>query len=343
MSSFYDAPISFFHGATNAQPAQMITIGAALEAIKTGAYRAQIERLRHLRTSRGQAVYNAAKRQLDAVTFGGTFAPTRSKAALVQHSGLVHGDIDHLDDAQALKARLCVDAYIVFCFISPSGDGLKLDVLIPPVVDDNAYKHAWQTVADYFQAQYGVTWDPSGKDVSRLCFLSWDPDLYVHPNAQLFPVPPVPAAVPHRHTPPTPRRTVPSAPWRAVPSHRRDYYARQAIDTAVRMIDSSTPGNRHFWRRRAAYLLGGYVAGGILTADEARTALEPAVARNTAHFERSMQTIDACLAAGMQDVISLEELDQKRRQWRATHWHTRARAWTGQIQTVAPEELPPWR
>ena len=239
MSAFYDAPISFFHGVTNARPAQTITIGAALDAIRAGTYRAQIEQLRQLRITQGQAVYNAVKQQLDAVTFGGTFAPTRRKATLVQHSGLVHGDIDHLADAQAMKARLCADPYTACCFISPSGDGLKRDVLIVPVADDTAYKHAWQTVADYFHAQYGVTWDPSGKDVCRLCLLSLDPALYVNPDTQPFPVPPVPAAVPHRHTPLTPQHTVPSAPQRAVPSRHRDYSAHQALDTAVRMIDNS--------------------------------------------------------------------------------------------------------
>jgi hypothetical protein len=135
MSTFYDARISFFHGTTNARPAQTITIGAALDPIRAGTYRAQIEHLRQLRTSQGQAVYNAAKQQLDAVTFGGTFAPTRRKATLEQHSGLIHGDIDHLADAQAMKARLCADPYTAFCFTSPGGDGLKLDVLIAPVAD----------------------------------------------------------------------------------------------------------------------------------------------------------------------------------------------------------------
>jgi hypothetical protein len=109
------------------------------------------------------------------------------------------------------------------------------------------------------------------------------------------------------------------------------------------MIDSSAPGNRHFWRCRAAYLLGGYVAGGILTAAEARTSLEAVVARNTDNLSKAMRTIDACLAAGMQAAIGLEELEQERRQWRATHWHTQAKAWTGQLWTVAAAEIPSWR
>ena len=110
----------------DAHPFRTVTIGAVLDAIRMGAYRAPIERLRYLRLAHGQAAYNTAKQRLDAVTFGGTFAPTRSKTTLVQQSGVVHGDLDHLDDVQATKQALCADAYTAYCFTSPGGDGLKV-------------------------------------------------------------------------------------------------------------------------------------------------------------------------------------------------------------------------
>lgn len=335
MSTLCDAQVSLFRGATDARPVWTVIIGAVLDDIQAGTHRQAIERLRDLRTTQGQAAYNAAKQYLVAVTLGGTFAPKRSKTTLVQHSGLVHGDIDHLADAQAMKAVLCADASTAYCFVSPSGDGLKLGVPIAPVADDAVYKHAWQTVANYYQQHYGVTWDPSEKDICRLCFVSWDPDCYVNPDAQLFPVPLAPAVQgPRQQTPPFPRLVV--------SGDRCDWYARQALDTAVKMIDASPPGNRHQARTRAAYLLGGYVAGGLLTRDEALDALEAAVQRNTAHLQPSLKTIEACLEAGMQEAITLEELEQERRQWVATNWHKRARPWTGKLATIPTEEVRPW-
>jgi hypothetical protein len=202
------------------------------------------------------------------------------------------------------------------------------------VPDDAAYKHAWQAVADYYRQQHGVTWDPSGKDICRLCFVSWDPALYLNPEAQPF-------SVAARGT--TAPRPPIAPPQYAMSSDRRDYYARQALTTAARILATSSPGNRHHARTKAAYLLGGYVAGGLLSLEEARAALAVAVARNTAHFERSMQTIDACLAAGMQAAISLEELERERRAWLARHWHTRARRWTGTLATIGAEEGRAWQ
>jgi hypothetical protein len=69
------------------------------------------------------------------------------------------------------------------------------------VSDDKAYKRTWHTVADYYQQQYGVLWDPSGKDICCLCFVSWDSALYINPDAQLFSVPPVQEAAPRPYTP----------------------------------------------------------------------------------------------------------------------------------------------
>ncbi len=332
--SWLDADVSLFRSAVATEPTQTLTPAIVLNAIQRGDYQQSILRLRRIRTTRGTDNYNAAKKYLPAVTFGGTFDPTRAKRNLVQHSGVVHGDLDHLADAQAVKQLLCANPYTCYCFTSPSGDGLKLGVLVMPVTDDEAYKHAWQVMAYYYQQHYSMTWDPSGKDICRLCFVSWDPDLYVNPAAQCFPLPPVTVETPRPLDRPSPRP--------ALPLDRRDDYARQALDTAVKMIDASTPGNRHFWRRKAAYLLGGYVAGGLLTADQALDALAAAVQRNTAHLQPSLKTVEACLEAGMQAAITLEHLEQERRQWLATHWHTHARIWTGQLPTRAAQEIPPW-
>jgi hypothetical protein len=105
-----------------------VTVGAVLEAIRTGAYRQTIERLRHLRAVKSDEVYKAAKARLAAATFGGTFAPRRSKATLVQHSSIVHGDLDHLADVQGVSQALCANVHTAYCFVSPSGNGLKLGV-----------------------------------------------------------------------------------------------------------------------------------------------------------------------------------------------------------------------
>ena len=159
-----------------------------------------------------------------------------------------------------LRQTLCQDPHVVYCFLSPSREGLKLGVRIEPIADDVAYKHAWGVVAATHLDRYGVTWDPSGKDVSRLCYVSYDPDCYVNLQAEVSPVPPPMV--------PPPRPSFPRPFTRTAGDHRTRFTQR-AIDLAVRMIEQAPEHHQHHTRLRAARLLGGYVAGGLLTYDEA--------------------------------------------------------------------------
>lgn len=205
MSTPLDASVNLFRGVLATTPARVLTLAEALALIQNGTYRQDIHRLQHLLATEGEARYKAAKTQLDAVTFCGTFHPTRSKDTLTQHSGIVHGDLDHLTDAHAIKAQLCADPHTLYCFQSPSGSGLKVGLPVTLCPDDAAYKLAWQAAADYHDSRYGITWDASGKDVSRLCFLSNDPDVYVNTDATPLLVP---AAVPTSSPPPATQRPV---------------------------------------------------------------------------------------------------------------------------------------
>src|SRR4029434_9864116 len=72
--------------------------------------------------------------------------------------------------------------------------------------------------------------DTSCKDVSRLCFMSWDPDLYRNPAAVPFPVPAM--QVPTTQTNDYPRMCI-------LPGDTCQRYADQAIATAIKILDAS--------------------------------------------------------------------------------------------------------
>jgi hypothetical protein len=167
MPNLLSAEVSLFRGSADPQPMQVLTLGEVLDRIDHDSYQRAVLRIREILRTQGKEPYDRAKRKLDAATFCGTFSPMRSKSTLIHHSGIVHVDLDHLEDVEGVKRRLMEDPHIVYCFISPSGTGLKVGVLVDPVADDAAYKHAWQAVANAHQQTYGLTWDRSGKDVSR--------------------------------------------------------------------------------------------------------------------------------------------------------------------------------
>jgi hypothetical protein len=118
-------------------------------------------------------------------------------------------------------------------------------------------------------------------------------------------------------TPPTPKPT-PQRQDFDIPRDRRERYAQRALEAAVAIIDASVPGTRHHARLRAAYLLGGYVAGGVLREGEAYEALRAAVERNTEDLSNALKTVRDGLRDGQERPISLEELEAERHAWIAS-------------------------
>jgi hypothetical protein len=299
-----DAPVNRFRNSFDSTPIETLTLIQALETIRTGRYQSEVRVVRAVLAHRGKAAYDKAKAQLPAFTFGGTFAPSRGNAHLQQHSGIVHGDLDHLADVAAVKQAICRDPCTVYAFVSPSGGGLKLGVHVPVVADTAGYQHAWHTVSTAYERRYGGHWDPSGKDISRLCYVSHDLDLFWNPAAETFDVPPAPT--------PEPRR-----PQHSVSRQGQAYqgYTARAIDTAVQMIQTAELGTRHHARLRAARLLGGYVAGGLLSEDQAYGALAQALVGHTDDLERALKTVQDGLAYGAAHPITLEALEAERQTW----------------------------
>ena len=320
--SLMTAHINRFRGSYDPHPTDLWTVDTALHAIRCGRWQEHIIKLRTTLTTQGKGIYDHYKKSLDAFSFGGTFAPTRTKYHLTQHSGLAHYDFDHLADLTHAGAILCAVPSVVYLFTSPSGLGLKAGLRIPVVGTDRAYKHAWQCGADFLEEHTGLVADPSGKDICRLCFVSYDPEAYLEPEAEVFPVPPMPA----------PTSSPQEASARAIPhtANRRQQYLQQAIDRAIRLIVESVPptttqpGTRHRSRLKAARLLGGYVAGGFLSYSEAYAILEGIVQHHTAHITKSMRTIADGLRYGMRTPVQYADLECERLAWCAAHGYASA-------------------
>jgi hypothetical protein len=352
--------ISRFRDSFHAAPTGYWNLEAVLAWIRDGMYAYEINGLRHVLARDGKAAYDRLKAQLPAFTFGGTFYPTRGIAYLRQHSGLVVGDLDHLPDVTAAKRAICADPRTAFAFISPSGWGEKVGVRVPVVEDDATYKHVWKTVAAEYERLYGMRWDPSGKDISRLCFASFDPALYWNPDAAVFDVPPAPTPEPRPLALPRP----------APPRYDRDRhdYGAQAVRTAVQMIESAELGTRHHARLKAARLLGGYVAADLLSEDQAYGALAQALVGHTEDLKRALKTVEDGLAYGRAHPFTLEALEAERRAWltpqgyrdrhtspsivapsalkstnKGTPFRTAPAHTSPRIRTVSAEEAAAWR
>lgn len=146
------------------------------ERIQNGASKDKIEELR-------KTGNKEIKNSLPCYTFSGTFS-NRSEIGLKKHSGLIILDFDHVgtfDDAVIFRDSVS-DSEFVFCaFISPSGDGVKVLIKIPSIASE--HKLYYNSIFKHFDSKF---LDDSGKDVSRLCFESYDPDIYINPESTVW-------------------------------------------------------------------------------------------------------------------------------------------------------------
>jgi hypothetical protein len=167
-----------------------------IEAIRTGGkkLRGQVEEIRatmrreltrHGDEKRAKQTAGEIKKQLPAVMWCGTFSSREKPASdkLISHSGLLCADLDSLNgELPAVREKLSDSPYLWTLFESPSGDGLKAVFRVPA----DLAKHAgsFRAVEQHVKRLTGVQIDEACKDVARLCFLSYDPELIHKANAR---------------------------------------------------------------------------------------------------------------------------------------------------------------
>lgn len=173
------------------------TLADVFAEIASDKHRALIERIRSTYAANLPSGTKAAKESigtlkqgLPAVLFSGQFSARRA-AGLIAHSGLIVADMDELGPELERVAQLAKnDPHSVACFRSPSGDGFKIVYQCDP--SDHAA--AFRSMDTHVRARYDLAPDSTGKDVSRLCYLSHDPAAVVKDFA--VPLPAVGAPVP---------------------------------------------------------------------------------------------------------------------------------------------------
>jgi hypothetical protein len=137
------------------------------------------EQLRAIQAKDEARKFKASK--FDYATFSGAFE-RRNDKALLNHSGLLTIDFDHITNLQQLKNQLLNDEYFEteLLFVSPSGDGLKW--IIPIDITESTHQNFFNAIANYIEEVYQLEVDKSGKDVSRACFLPSDPEVFINPK-----------------------------------------------------------------------------------------------------------------------------------------------------------------
>jgi len=180
---------SFFHGPiTNKRPRVTLTLVDVYRGLTTKYYEKTTQKLRE---SSSPEIRRKVKQTLDYVTFAGTFS-MRKNEGLISKSGYVCIDFDHIEPKMMneIKTLLLNDNMFEtqLLFISPSGTGLKWIVEVD-LISFPEYEINFRGIVAYLRGTYSKHFnescdyiDETGKDVSRACFLCYDPKAYINPK-----------------------------------------------------------------------------------------------------------------------------------------------------------------
>lgn len=172
--SFFKKPI------TNKKPQRTVTLLQVYQAICGQYYEPMISQLRTISDKEEQRRFKG--KNLDYITPSGVFSYDNDNS-LISHSGILCMDLDDVEDTETLKQQLIDDINFItlFLFRSPCGKGLKWFIQIDLSVCD--HKTWFSAVREYLMTTYGLSdkqVDKSCANVSRACFMSFDPDAYIN-------------------------------------------------------------------------------------------------------------------------------------------------------------------
>lgn len=187
------------------------TFEEMLNRIKNGYYAEAINPIRKLIEEGKRKEADALKAKLVAFTASGRVDGKRNNDNIKDYAKQLVIDYDKVpqDRMYELKTKICQCTFTYACFNSPSGQGFKVFVR----VDSDAAHHreAFIQVQKVYEQFTNAKIDASGKDISRLCFVSYDPQLYYQPNATIFPVNLAPDFITNTPQPVVIRKTMASA------------------------------------------------------------------------------------------------------------------------------------
>lgn len=151
-----------------------ILVDTALERIKSGKSKFKVE---EIRSSISKEKAADLKKSLPSVCFSGKFSERYDKN-LIEHSGFLILDFDKVQDLGEMMATLANKPFIYSAWVSPSGNGIKALVRL---ADGKQHRAHFAALKEMFPDV-----DNSGVNESRVCFESYDPNIYINKNATPF-------------------------------------------------------------------------------------------------------------------------------------------------------------
>jgi hypothetical protein len=159
----------------------IVDLEKIIQRIKLGK---SIEIIKKVRAAPNKKEADVIKQTLPCILFAGEFAE-RTGNGLVNHCGLMSVDFDKYPNDEVMlehRAILERNPHFILLFTSPSGNGIKGVVKIPKATKETHPKY-FTAFQKEFEFDY---WDKNCSNVDRVCYESYDPDIFINYDAIEF-------------------------------------------------------------------------------------------------------------------------------------------------------------
>jgi hypothetical protein len=260
-----------------ASTGKMVELDYVFDKIRNGGD--FVQTIETIRQTKDENEQQRLKKTLPGVCFCGIFKERKS-ASLIRATGLVILDFDDKDVVPDKD-----NEFIYALWKSPRG-GYKGLIQIPEVADDAEFKQYFFAIHEAFPEI-----DPSGKDISRFCFISYDPDIHINPNAKIW--------TKNVQTKESPKSS------KAI---RSDF---KKLNLGVAMIDNCDVGNRNNTILKAGKLMGGYIASGELNEVDVLNICERAIFEKDNHdYKANFNTFRRGIEYGKAEPLTSDEVKE---------------------------------
>ena len=233
--------ITIYKNIRETKDCHYLTVEQALERIKNGRSKAHIYLLRGLKDKKERS---KKKAELPSVCFSGKFSE-RKDDCLIEHSGYVILDFDDLKKVNEKKSEIIKDEIIYACWISPSGNGLKALVKIPKEPEN--HESYYLSLIDKYPEL-----DTTSKNLSRVCYESFDPEIYINENSKIWDLKKVEQQQPEKKA---------VQPKKQNTTKKTNY---SKVEQVLNVIRRAVDGTKHENLLKASKLAGGFIATGLV-------------------------------------------------------------------------------
>jgi len=174
--------INFFKNTFDTDCSNITTIEETLSRIKSDEFKDQILNVRQAKKENNAYQMKKWKADLPAVTWSGKFFERKDGSCLVyNHIFVVDIDNIGINRLKRFKKELIDNPWVYAYFDGPT-KGIKILVFVDSPIEWHS-THAFDTIDNAFYNLYNIRIDRSGRNISRLCYVSYDPSLYINEDA----------------------------------------------------------------------------------------------------------------------------------------------------------------